>query len=82
MALLRKLPEFSTCAIRLNSLGDLSPDSIPDLERLPVFQPELNRQLFIRVLFVRANVFSVEKVPVPLAVRFNPRTPVRQLHAM
>lgn len=56
MALLRKLPEFSTCTIRLNPLGDPPPVGIPDLERLPVFQPELNRQLL--------RILQIDTVPV------------------
>lgn len=59
MALLKKLPEFSTCTIRLNPLGDPPPVTIPDLERLPVFQPELNRQLL--------RILQIDTVPVLVA---------------
>lgn len=58
MALLRKLPEFAACTIRLNPVGDPPPAAIPDLERINVFQPELNRQLL--------RLLQIDAVPILL----------------
>jgi hypothetical protein len=60
LALLRKLPEYSTCTIRLNPIGDPPRDEIPGLERMTDFLPEKNLQ-FLRVLQI--DVVPVLVVP-------------------
>lgn len=53
LALLRKLPEFAACTIRLNPIGDPPRVDIPGLERVTDFLPEKNL-LLLRVLQIDA----------------------------
>lgn len=53
LALLRKLPEYSACTIRLNPVGDPPQVDIPGLERMPEYLPEKNL-LLLRVLQIDA----------------------------
>lgn len=56
LSLLRKLPEFATCTIRLNPVGDPPRVDIPGLKHMPDFQPEKNLQLL--------RVLQIDAVPV------------------
>ncbi|MFZ5797238.1 MAG: hypothetical protein C4563_07105 [Desulfobulbus sp.] len=59
LALLRKLPEYAACTIRLNPVGDPPEVDIPDLERMIDFQPEKNLQLL--------RTLQIDAVPVLVA---------------
>jgi uncharacterized membrane protein/thiol-disulfide isomerase/thioredoxin len=53
LALLRKLPEYAACTIRLNPVGDPPQVDIPGLEQVTGFQPDKNLRL-LRMLQINA----------------------------
>jgi uncharacterized membrane protein len=59
LVLLRKLPEYAACTIRLNPVDEPPQVDIPDLEHLPDFQPEKNLQLL--------RALQIDAVPVLVA---------------
>lgn len=56
LALLRKLPEFADCTIRLNPVGEVPRVDIPGLEPVAHYQPKNNLQLL--------RVLQIDAVPV------------------
>jgi thiol-disulfide isomerase/thioredoxin len=56
LALLRKLPEFADCTIRLNPVGDAPRVDIPGLEPMADYLPKNNLQLL--------RVLQIDAVPV------------------